>query len=162
MAAHCALHPSDPGLNARQDSDRDRLQMPAAQRTRAASVKPQPCPCGRPLAYAACCGRHHAGSPAADAESLMRSRYSAYVLGLEDYLLATWHTSTRPAALNLASEAPPKWLGLEIKARSSSDDTATVEFVARCRVGGRAQRMHETSRFVREDGCWYYLDGVLD
>jgi SEC-C motif-containing protein len=92
----------------------------------------------------------------------MRSRYSAYVLGLEDYLLATWHTSTRPAALKLASEAPPKWLGLEIKARSSSDDTATVEFVARCRVGGRAQRMHETSRFVREDGCWYYLDGVLD
>ncbi len=92
----------------------------------------------------------------------MRSRYSAYVLGLEDYLLATWHASTRPAALNLGSEAPPKWLGLEVKAHTPSDDTATVEFVARCRVGGRARRMHEASRFVREDGCWFYVDGVID
>lgn len=92
----------------------------------------------------------------------MRSRYSAYVLGLEDYLLATWHASTRPAALNLCTEAKPKWLGLEIKARTENGDSATVEFVARCRVGGRAQRLHETSRFVREDGCWFYVDGVID
>ncbi len=92
----------------------------------------------------------------------MRSRYSAYVLGLEDYLLATWHASTRPAALNLAVEAQPKWMGLEIKARTQTDDTASVEFVARCKLGGRAQRMHEISRFVREDGCWYYVDGVVD
>ena len=136
--------------------------MPAAQRTRSASVNSQPCPCGRPLAYADCCGRHHAGSPAADAESLMRSRYSAYVLGLEDYLLATWHASTRPAALNLGSEVPPKWLGMEVKAHAASNDTATVEFVARCRVGGRAQRMHEISRFLREDGRWFYVDAVID
>ncbi len=66
-----------------------------------------PCPCGRPLAYAACCGLLHAGSPAPDAESLMRSRFSAYVLGLEDYLLATWHTSTRPVDFILATEARP-------------------------------------------------------
>ena len=92
----------------------------------------------------------------------MRSRYSAYVLGLEDYLLATWHASTRPVALNLDREAPSKWLGLEVRAHAASDDTATAEFVARCRVGGRAQRMHETSRFVREDGCWFYVDGVID
>jgi len=92
----------------------------------------------------------------------MRSRYSAYVLGLEDYLLATWHASTRPVALNLDREAPSKWLGLEVRAHAASDDTATVEFVARCRVGGRAQRMHETSRFVREDGRWFYVDGVID
>lgn len=92
----------------------------------------------------------------------MRSRYSAYVLGLEDYLLATWHASTRPAALNLGSDAPPKWLELEVKACTASDDAATVEFVARCRVGGRAQRLHEVSRFVREDGRWYYVDGVID
>ena len=92
----------------------------------------------------------------------MRSRYSAYVLGLEDYLLATWHGSTRPAALNLGVEAPEKWLGLEVRAHAASDDTATVEFVARCRVGGRAQRLHEVSRFVREDGRWYYVDGMLD
>jgi SEC-C motif-containing protein len=92
----------------------------------------------------------------------MRSRYSAYVLGLEDYLLATWHASTRPAVLDLGSEAPPKWLGLEVKACAENEDSATVEFVARCRVGGRAQRLHEISRFVREDGRWYYVDGVID
>lgn len=92
----------------------------------------------------------------------MRSRYSACVLGLEDYLLATWHASTRPGALDLASAALPKWLGLEIKAHAESDDTATVEFVARCRVGGRAQRLHEISRFVRDDGRWFYVDGVVD
>lgn len=92
----------------------------------------------------------------------MRSRYCAYVLGLENYLLATWHNSTRPAVLNLASETPPKWLGLEIKARAENGDSATVEFVARCRIGGRAQRLHEVSRFVREDGCWFYVDGVID
>jgi SEC-C motif-containing protein len=114
------------------------------------------------LPYADCCGRLHSGSPAADAESLMRSRYSAYVLGLEDYLLATWHASTRPAALNLGAETKPKWLGLEIKARAENGDSATVEFVARCRVGGRAQRMHEVSRFVRADGRWCYLDGEVD
>ena len=122
----------------------------------------EPCPCGRPLSYAACCGKLHAGSPAADPESLMRSRYSAYALGLEDYLLATWHASTRPVELNLATEPRPKWLGLEVKASEQTGDSATVEFVARCKLGGRAQRMHEISRFVREDGRWYYVDGVID
>lgn len=91
----------------------------------------------------------------------MRSRYSAYVRGLEDYLLATWHVSTRPATLNLAAELQPKWLGLEVKAHSKNGDEATVEFIARCKVGGRAQRMHELSRFRREGGRWYYLDGVV-
>jgi SEC-C motif-containing protein len=90
----------------------------------------------------------------------MRSRYSAYVLGLEDYLLATWHVSTRPGGLNLAAAPQPKWLGLEVKTSTQTDDSATVEFVARCKLGGRAQRMHEISRFVHQDGCWYYVDGV--
>jgi SEC-C motif domain protein len=121
---------------------------------------PEPCPCGRPLTYADCCGRHHAGIPAADAETLMRSRYCAYVRGLEDYLLATWHASTRPAALDLAAAPQPKWLGLEVRALATNGDAATVEFVARCRVGGRAQRLHEVSRFVREGGRWYYVDAL--
>ncbi|MCF8178559.1 MAG: hypothetical protein K9J74_08630 [Sulfuritalea sp.] len=120
------------------------------------------CPCGKALSYAACCGLLHTGASAADAESLMRSRYSAYVLGLEDYLLATWHASTRPAALDLAGEPSAKWLGLEVKTYKSAGDTASVEFVARCRVGGRAQRLHEISRFVCEDGRWYYVDGEID
>lgn len=90
----------------------------------------------------------------------MRSRYSAYVLDLEAYLLATWHPSTRPAALNLTDESGTKWLGLEVKRHQQQDgDHATVDFVARYRVAGRGHRLHEVSRFVREDGCWYYVDG---
>ena len=92
----------------------------------------------------------------------MRSRYSAYVLQLEDYLLATWHPSTRPAALDLGATPPPKWLGLQVKAHTETNSTASVEFVARYRVGGRAQRLHEVSRFLREDGRWYYVSGVVD
>jgi len=90
----------------------------------------------------------------------MRSRYSAYVLGLAPYLLATWHASTRPAVLNLADEAGTKWLGLEVKRHQQQDELhATVEFVARYRIAGRGQRLHEVSSFVREDGRWYYVDG---
>lgn len=90
----------------------------------------------------------------------MRSRYSAFVLGLADYLLATWHASTRPERLDLNEEPAPKWLGLEVKRHQPQDDShAVVEFVARYRVGGRGQRLHETSRFVREEGRWFYVDG---
>ena len=120
------------------------------------------CPCGRPRPYADCCGRLHAGDPAADAESLMRSRYSAYAKSLEAYLLSTWHATTRPAALDLADGPQPKWLGLEVIASAESSDEASVEFVALCRIGGRAQRMREKSRFLREQGRWYYLDGTSD
>lgn len=91
----------------------------------------------------------------------MRSRYSAYVLKDEAYLLASWHPSTRPAALELAQQQPaPHWLGLSVKRHVPAGDRAEVEFIARLRYGGgSAQRMHELSRFVREDGRWYYLDG---
>ncbi len=124
------------------------------------ATKSTPCPCGAPD-YAACCGRYHGGTPAPDAEALMRSRYSAYVLKLDPYLLATWHPDTRPASLNLADD-DAKWLGLEVKNHSLQEaDHATVEFVARYKVGGRAHRLHEISRFVREDGRWYYVDGTF-
>lgn len=93
----------------------------------------------------------------------MRSRYSAYVLRLEPYLLATWHRSTRPDALDLADGMPVNWLGLEVKRHVAVDqDHATVEFVARYKVGGRAHRIHELSRFVKEKGRWYYVDGDVD
>ena len=89
----------------------------------------------------------------------MRSRYSAFVRGDAGYLLATWHPSTRPAAI----EADPpglKWLGLDVRRHEVRDaDHATVEFVARSKLGGRAHRLHETSHFVREDGRWFYVDG---
>lgn len=120
------------------------------------------CPCGSGRALEACCGRLHAGETAPDAESLMRSRYSAYVLGLEDYLLATWHPDTRPAALELDAAPLPHWLGLAIKSHALLDPThATVEFVARYKLNGRAFRLHETSRFERVDGRWLYVDGEV-
>jgi SEC-C motif-containing protein len=118
------------------------------------------CPCGSGRALAECCGRYLAGALPPTAEALMRSRYSAYVLGDEAYLLATWHPDTRPASLDLTQEPPVKWLGLAIKRHEDSgNDQAVVEFVARYKVGGRAQRMHEISRFVREQGRWWYVDG---
>jgi SEC-C motif-containing protein len=90
----------------------------------------------------------------------MRSRSSAFVLGRVDYLNASWHASTRPADLNL--EPGVKWLGLEVKRHHEVDtDHAEVEFVARSRVAGRGQRLHENSRFVREAGRWWYVDGDL-
>lgn len=123
-----------------------------------------PCPCGggpARLCYPACCGRWHAGPlrlRAPDAASLMRSRYSAYVLELADYLLATWHPDTRPAALSF--EPGLHWLGLQVQPALTSDaDHATVAFVARSKLGGRAHRLVESSSFVREQGRWYYLDG---
>jgi SEC-C motif domain protein len=128
-----------------------------------------PCPCGRkdargrPLAFARCCGPYLADfehSPAPDAESLMRSRYSAFVLEDADYLLATWHPAHRPAELTF--EPGLKWLGLDVKDHQQVDAThAEVEFVARSRQAGRAHRLHERSRFVCEDGRWFYLDGEM-
>lgn len=92
----------------------------------------------------------------------MRSRYSAYVLRLEPYLLATWHASTRPPALDLSEDDGTRWLGLELRCHRQDDEThATVEFVARYRIDGRGHRLHEISHFVREDGRWYYLSGEL-
>ena len=124
-----------------------------------------PCPCGRPRPYADCCGRWHAGPAhlqAPTAEDLMRSRYTAFVRGLHPYLLDTWHPGTRPAAIE---PDPPglRWLGLEVKRHEPVDaDHAVVEFVARSRLHGRAHRLHERSRFVREQGRWFYVDGEVD
>ncbi len=89
----------------------------------------------------------------------MRSRYSAYVLKLEDHLLATWHPETRPQVLNLDDE-PIKWLGLDVKHSETQGETAIVEFVARYRIGGgKAERLHEISQFKLLDGRWYYVSG---
>lgn len=120
-----------------------------------------PCPCGSSGSYSGCCGRFHNGGTATTPEQLMRSRYSAYTLGLSEYLLASWHPSTRPVTLSLDQDAgAPQWLGLKIRATALQDEHhGTVEFVARWRIEGRAERMHELSRFVREDGRWFYLDG---
>lgn len=126
------------------------------------------CPCESGKTYSTCCELYHLGLThhvfAPNAETLMRSRYSAFVLGLEDYLLHTWHADTRPKSLNLADDKATKWLGLTIKQHQAlTDSTAMVEFIARYKMadnmGGKAMRHHEISQFIKIDVQWFYLDG---
>lgn len=122
------------------------------------------CPCGRAAAYAACCGRYIDGGAAPPtAAALMRSRYTAYALGNENYLLQSWHASTRPTRLGLADASAVEWLGLTVRGGTrgaATDDAGTIEFVARYRRGGAIAQLHEDSRFVREHGRWFYVEGV--
>lgn len=134
-----------------------------------------PCPCApvsnlvkkaHPSApsYAACCARYiEQGNTPLLPEQLMRSRYSAYVLQNRDYLLRTWHPDTRPNVLEF--EAGIKWLGLEVRkhiiTNTIAQDSALVEFVARYRIGGRGQRLHEKSYFVKLNGSWFYSHGDM-
>ncbi len=136
--------------------------------------RPAECPCGgasperrgaaKAPRFADCCGRYlDGGESAPSALELMRSRYSAYALGDTPYLRATWAPQTCPADLDAdpAASGAPRWLGLQITRFAALDDThAEVEFVARYKVGGRAHRLHESSRFMRgADGRWRYVDG---
>jgi SEC-C motif-containing protein len=132
------------------------------------------CPCGgaapgraptakTPL-FAQCCGRYLSGAAhAPNALELMRSRYTAYVLGDTAYLRATWDPATCPRDLDVDPAAPdaPNWLGLQIKRHEVLDSAhECVEFVARFKQGGRGHRLHEFSRFTRsDDGRWRYVDG---
>ena len=126
------------------------------------NAKQQSCFCGTGKNYANCCGRFIDGDALPDtAEQLMRSRYTAYVNNNFDYLLHTWHPTSRPATLTL--DAPTTWLGLQIKQyQLQSQNHATVEFVARYRVAGKGHRLHEISRFERVAGQWLYVDGSFD
>lgn len=121
------------------------------------------CPCGSGVSYAQCCRPWHDGKAAPDAASLMRSRYSAYVLGDGAYLHRSWHASTRPSKKSLLSLPPTDWLGLEVirvEQGSGQDSVGVVEFIARYREGGQDAALHEVSRFVREGGRWYYLSAL--
>lgn len=127
----------------------------------AASTEAQPCPCGSAADWEVCCAPIIRGDTAAlTAAALMRSRYSAYVVEEESYLLASWHPQTRPSRIRFT--AGQRWLGLQVKntaAGGVDDDSGTVEFVARYKINGRGHRLHEVSRFERLQGAWYYLDG---
>jgi SEC-C motif-containing protein len=124
------------------------------------------CPCGSGNKYEACCSLIISGNQTATtAEQLMRSRYTAYTCLDVKYLLSTWHVSTRPPELVLDAESKPQWLGLKIVNCTDGqpgNSSGTVEFIARYRINGRAQRLHEVSRFSQENGRWYYLDGKFD
>ena len=119
------------------------------------------CPCGRPLPYAECCAPAHRGTPPPTAEGLMRSRYSAYVLGDDAHLLRSWHPDTRPAAVE--PEPGLRWTGLEVDATTGGglfDTEGTVDFRARYVEDGRPGEMRERSRFVRHDGAWVYWGAI--
>jgi len=120
------------------------------------------CPCGSGESFLCCCGRYLQGGQFPEtAEQLMRSRYCAYVLARADYLLATWHASTRPQSIHLESSGQAKWLGLRVIRAHNDATTGVVEFVARHKVNGKAHRLHEVSQFVNEDGHWVYVTGEL-
>ena len=120
------------------------------------------CPCLSGLTYDECCGRLHAGTAFAQtAEQLMRSRFSAFAVGDPDYLLATWHSSSRPSELEL--DADRRWYRLDILGTSGGgpfETSGTVEFEAHYRAPTGAGSQHEVSRFLREDGRWFYLAGT--
>jgi SEC-C motif-containing protein len=120
------------------------------------------CPCLSGLTYDDCCGRLHARTATAQtAEQLMRSRFSAFAVGAPAYLLATWHPSTRPASLELDDDQ--RWYRLDVLATQQGgpfDATGVVEFEAFYRSPHGAGRQHEVSRFARDDGQWFYVDGV--
>ncbi len=120
------------------------------------------CPCRSGLPFGECCGPLLDGAPAPTAVQLMRSRYTAYVVGDTGYLLATWHPSTRPDSLELDPELA--WRSLEIirtERGGPLDRDGIVEFAARYAADGERGVLHEKSRFTRGDR-WQYVDGVVD
>ncbi len=144
--------------------------FPKQKHQAAALAHISPCPCGSEKTYGLCCGHWHAGMQAIPQrhaqtpEELMRSRYSAYALALGEYLLATWHGGTSPGQIDFP---PTRWLGLEIKHTDARGDVGVVEFIARYRDStGKAGRIEETSRFIREGtgqaARWYYIDGIIE
>jgi len=122
----------------------------------------QACPCGAKQDYLHCCGRYIEGQETAPtAEALMRSRYTAYTLQNEPYLLKTWHDSTRPDTLAMAQDQFIKWTGLTIKHTErggEQDNEGIVEFVARYKLNGKAQKIHEVSQFEKHNGQWLYVN----
>lgn len=119
------------------------------------------CYCGAAPAYEQCCAPLVNGSAMpASAEQLMRSRYSAFVVQNEAYLLASWHPDTRPSRVRLDDNQ--RWLGLVIKstnAGGTADSEGLVEFVARYKIAGKGHRLHESSCFKKIQGKWYYFSG---
>ncbi len=119
------------------------------------------CPCGSEQAYCACCGPLHRGDgEAASAAQLMRSRYTAFVCGDEEYLRRTWQGQRCPSTLGDLDAT--QWLGLRLlDCPEEQGDNAEVEFVAFYLQGARVVQLHERSRFVREQGRWHYADGEM-
>lgn len=118
------------------------------------------CPCHSGLSFSGCCERILQGKKIADsAEQLMRSRYSAFSLGNIDYLKSSWHPDFVPN--NLSIDSGVKWLNLKILHTDQNGDKAQVEFEASFLSAGLVDALHESSRFVRQQGKWFYTDGDM-
>lgn len=134
--------------------------LPTLTQTGTTSPSGSPnCPCGSGLSYSECCQPYHQGKPAPTPEALMRSRYTAYVRHEVDYLLATWHASTRPARMD--SGSGPDWRLLRILTDSEHAREGQVHFRATFRDTGGWGYLEEQSRFRRENERWYYLEGTV-
>ena len=123
------------------------------------------CHCGTEMSYAQCCEPFHNGTDfPRTAQTLMRSRYSAYVVKNADYLLATWHKTTRPNEIDFSQDNTmwQKLVILHIKKGGVKDDKGRVEFNAFYIQDGEERLLHEISRFKKISGRWFYVDGVLD
>lgn len=121
------------------------------------------CPCGSAQSYQHCCRPLHEGKAAPTAEALMRSRYSAYVLGDAAYIHRSWHSTKRPAKKSLVQPLHITWERLELirtEAGQVEDQTGIVEFIAYFAEQGHAQHLHEVSQFTREKGRWVYLEAL--
>jgi SEC-C motif domain protein len=125
------------------------------------------CPCGSGNLLDGCCGRYHAGLAAPCAEALMRSRYSAYVLGLVDYLLDTT-LPVQKASLDRESisqwSAQSTWLGLEVESAEllgGKPEHAFVTFTARWHDAAGEHSHRERSAFVQNQGRWYFIDPTV-
>ena len=136
------------------------LYKPNAK-TASATDAATPCPCSSTRLFTDCCGPIVTGAvAAATAEALMRSRYSAFVRQDAEHLLRSWWPASRPAEIAFA--ARQRWLGLEIKSSTggaADDGDGEVEFVARYKINGKAERLHERSQFKKQNGCWFYVTG---
>lgn len=127
------------------------------------STPDAPCPCGWGEPFAGCCGRYLGGRAAPTAEALMRSRYTAFVVGDREHLLRTWDPATRPDELDL--DRGVEWRRLLVLATTGGspfDDTGTVEFEAHYRRSGRRGVQHENSAFTRAAGVWLYVGPLED
>lgn len=121
----------------------------------------QRCPCGGG-SFSTCCKPYLDGEAfVADALSLMRSRYSAYVMENETYLRNTWAEENRPSGTIIEKRTPIKWVSLKILGHQELEDRATVEFIASYKQNGRMHKLHEISRFIKKDSQWYYFNGTF-
>ncbi|WP_440099041.1 YchJ family protein [Streptosporangium sp. H16] len=131
-------------------------------RSRARSAPAASCPCGLPAEYGDCCGRLHRGEASATtAEALMRSRFSAFSVGDGEYLLRSWHPSTRPPVVEL--DRSVRWTRLEVletTGGSSFHTEGTVRFRAHYVERGKEGHMEEHSRFARHAGDWVYVGAL--